>query len=80
MLKTLAANWKTTSAGILAIGQATLHIIYAIKTGTITEETWMSQMAIALVGFGMLAAGDASQSAASTPTSNASTPTPTTKP
>lgn len=78
MLQRILTNWKTTSAGLVAIVGATVHIVYAIKQGTITEETWMSQIAIALAGFGLLAAGDASQSAAATPESNATKPKDTT--
>ena len=66
MIKNLLANWKTTSAGMLMIVTAIVHLIFSIKHGTADESAWISGMAAILGGIGLLAAGDASKSKADT--------------
>lgn len=61
-IQSLAANWKTTSAGLSLIFGATVHIIYAIKSGTVNENSWMIFGAGIIGGIGLLVAGDAAKS------------------
>ena len=60
-MKNLLANWKTTSAGLLMITGALVHLVFAIRQGKADEGTWMASLTGILGGIGLLAAGDASQ-------------------
>jgi uncharacterized membrane protein YidH (DUF202 family) len=59
----LIKNWKTTSAGILAIGTAIITLVYSIKAGHADASTWTGTLSAILVGIGLLLASDASASA-----------------
>lgn len=59
----LIKNWKTTSAGVSAIAASIIHLVFCIKSGTANETAWESAIMGALVGAGLLFAGDASASA-----------------
>jgi len=63
MIKQLLQNWKTTSAGITAIGTAVITVVYAVKTGKSDASTWTGALSAVLVGVGLLFAGDSSLSA-----------------
>lgn len=60
MIRNLLTNWKTTSAGLLSIAGAIIHLVFAIRAGTSNENTWTITIAAVIAGLGLLAAGDAS--------------------
>lgn len=62
MIKHIVANWKTTSAGVLAIGGATFHLIYRMKDGSADEGTWTLWLTSVIGGLGLILAGDAGAS------------------
>jgi len=51
-------NWKTTSAGILAIAGGITRFIFAVKSGEFTEESIMTTLTAILAGIGLLLAKD----------------------
>ena len=59
MLKNLAANWKTTSAGLVLIAGSVIHLVFAARAGHADESTWNSAVVGIVGGLGLLAAGDA---------------------
>ena len=62
-MKTLIANWKTTSAGLIMIGGANIHLIFQIRAGTANETSWTLAMEAIVAGLGLMFAGDAATSA-----------------
>lgn len=62
MIKHIVANWKTTSAGVIAIGGATFHLVYRIKDGSADEGTWTLWLTSVVAGVGLILAGDAGAS------------------
>lgn len=62
MIRNLLDNWKTTSAGLLAISAAILRLIFIIKAGNADEATWMGAITGVVAGIGLISAGDASKS------------------
>lgn len=61
-MKSLLTNWKTTSAGLLIIVQAIVHMSYEIKSSTTSENSWMIAATSILGGIGLMFAGDSSNS------------------
>lgn len=61
-MKSLLTNWKTTSAGLLIIVQAIVHMAYEIKSSTTSENSWMIAATSILGGIGLMFAGDSSNS------------------
>jgi len=51
-------DWKTTSAGILAIVSALVAIIYAATTGNVSSELIVGAVTGILAGIGLLFAKD----------------------
>ncbi len=62
MIRNLLNNWKTTSAGLIAIIAAAVTLIFAIKNGTANETVWTGSLTAVVSGLGLLFAGDATQS------------------
>ena len=58
-LQTLITNWKTTSAGITMIVGGLVHLIFSIKSHTITEADCTTTLLAIVTGAGFIAAGDA---------------------
>jgi hypothetical protein len=54
----MTKSWKTTSAGILAIVGGVLRIVFALKSGQVTEEAVLSSTSAILVGIGLIFAKD----------------------
>lgn len=52
------ANWKTTSAGILALVTALTRLGFAVKQGGLTEEAITTSAIAILSGIGLLFARD----------------------
>jgi len=63
MIKSLLSNWKTTSAGVIMIAGAIIHLAFSIHAKTANENTWTIAITSIVGGLGLLVAGDASQSA-----------------
>lgn len=51
-------NWKTTSAGILAIVGGIVRFYFAVKAGNITEEAVLTATTAILTGIGLISAKD----------------------
>lgn len=64
MIKNLLTNWKTTSAGLAMIISSAVHLAYAVAHGTADESTWTTGLMGIVGGIGLVAAGDATASAA----------------
>lgn len=62
MIQNALKNWKTTSAGIGLIITAVVHLIFTHKTAD--ENTWTTSLLSIMAGVGLIAAGDATASAA----------------
>src|ERR1019366_2784771 len=60
MFQRLIANWKTTSAGVLMIGGAIVHMLF---NRPLTEPMLMMGVTAIVGGLGLLFAGDANVSA-----------------
>lgn len=58
----LLQNWKTTSAGGLMVAGGVVHLVFAVRAKTATEETWMGCVTAIFGGIGLIFAGDASNS------------------
>ena len=54
----LAANWKTTSAGLTLIIGAITHLAFAVAHGTADESTWKNDLIGMMAGVGLLLAAD----------------------
>lgn len=52
-------NWKTTSAGLVMIGGAIVHLAFAVKNKTADENTWTITIGAIIGGLGLILAGDA---------------------
>jgi hypothetical protein len=52
-------DWKTTSAGILAILSAIISIVYAAVAGAVPAELLISAVTSILAGIGLIYAKDA---------------------
>jgi hypothetical protein len=61
MFKTLAANPRTSLAGLLMMGTGITHIIFAISKHTATETDISATVTSILTGLGLMAAGDAAK-------------------
>lgn len=61
MLKTLAANPRTSLAGLLMMATGITHIIFAISKRTASEADITATVTSILTGFGLMAAGDAAK-------------------
>jgi uncharacterized membrane protein HdeD (DUF308 family) len=59
MLKNLLANWKTTSAGVTMIVGGAVHLVYALKAHSLTENDCTTTILAIVTGAGFIAAGDA---------------------
>ena len=66
-IKSLIANWKTTSAGLLMIVGAVTHLAFTIHKGTLDETTVIAEATAILGGFGLIFAGDAGVTPPPTP-------------
>ena len=55
-MKNLLSNWKTSSAGLLTIGIAVIHLWF---TKAASEADWTLALTQILTGVGLMAAGDA---------------------
>lgn len=64
MIQNLLTNWKTTSAGLAMIISSTVHLVYAVAHGAADESTWTTGLMGIVGGIGLVAAGDATASAA----------------
>lgn len=53
-----AKSWKTTSAGLLAIVGGIVRLVFACKSGAITEEAVMTTFTTLITGVGLLLARD----------------------
>lgn len=53
-----AGSWKTTSAGLLAILGAITHLVFACKSGTVTEMTVTTALTAIVGGIGLIYARD----------------------
>jgi len=53
-------NWKTTSAGLLAVIGGVTTIVYASIANGLTQEVLMTAAAAILLGIGLIFASDAS--------------------
>ena len=62
-MNNLFRNWKTTSAGLLMIGGAIIHLVFAIISKTANENTWTIALFAVVGGIGLMFAGDSSVSA-----------------
>lgn len=51
-------NWKTTSAGLLSIIGGVTRMIFAIRSGSFSEEAVMTCVTTILTGVGLLCARD----------------------
>ena len=58
MLKNLLVNWKTTSAGILAIVGSIVGLVFALKAKQVTTEAITGCITGLLTGIGLLLAAD----------------------
>lgn len=61
MFKTLAANPRTSLAGLLMIATSLTHIIFVVAKHVATETDVMASVTSAVTGLGLFAAGDASK-------------------
>ena len=61
MIKTLAANPRTSLAGLLMIGTGVTHIIFAVLKHTAAETDITATVTSILTGLGLMAAGDAAR-------------------
>ncbi len=66
MLKHALANWKTTSAGLVMVIGATVHLVYAIREKEANENTWTISLTSVVAGLGLILAGDAGASVSKT--------------
>ena len=57
-MKNLLVNWKTTSAGLIMISSAVIHLIFQIKGHTADENAWMIAVLATIGGAGLIFAGD----------------------
>lgn len=62
MKKLLLTNWKTTSAGVLAIIGGITRLVFAIQNKDLTEEAVMTVATGILAGVGLLFARDFNKS------------------
>jgi hypothetical protein len=51
-------NWKTTSAGILAIVGGIVRLYFAVKAGNVSEESVITTVTAILTGIGLILAKD----------------------
>jgi hypothetical protein len=63
MIKKLIANWQTTSAGLTLILGNIIHLIFAVRAQSATENTWTISISAIVGGLGLMFAGDANKSA-----------------
>lgn len=64
MIKNLLTNWKTTSAGLAMIISAGVHLGFKVAHGVADESDWTTGLMGIVGGIGLVAAGDATASAA----------------
>ena len=64
ILKNLGANWKTTSAGAGMIATGIIHLVFKMRAGSATEGDWIGAVSSVMGGVGLLFAGDASATGA----------------
>jgi uncharacterized membrane protein YhiD involved in acid resistance len=70
MIKSLFANWKTTSAGLTMIVGAAVHMGYAIHAHGLTEADCTGSLIAIIGGIGFIAAGDANVNPPTQPKEN----------
>ena len=58
MIQNLLTNWKTSSAGLVIIAAAVVHLAFHHAD----ESTWTSAITSIVAGIGLIAAGDAASS------------------
>ena len=61
-MKRLLDNWKTTSAGLVMISGAVIHLVFQLRAHAASEADWNATFIAVMGGVGLIAAGDASQS------------------
>lgn len=54
----MTKNWKTTSAGLLAIAGAFVRLYFAWKANDFTEESLMTSITAIVTGVGLLVSKD----------------------
>jgi hypothetical protein len=64
----ILSNWKTTSAGLVAIITSGVHLIFQMKAHTLTETDCSATLIAIALGLGAIFAGDASASTQKPPT------------
>lgn len=62
-MQKILCSWQTTSAGILMICGAIVHLVFMSIHHTADESTWMQSITAILGGLAAIAAGDAAKSA-----------------
>ena len=63
VIANLLKNWKTTSAGLVMMLGAVIHLVFAVRGHTADEATWTASLTAILAGVGLMAAGDQAASA-----------------
>lgn len=58
MLKNLLTNWKTTSAGVLAIVGSIVGFVFALRANTVSPDAITGCITGVLAGVGLLLAAD----------------------
>ncbi len=62
MLKHAIENWKTTSAGIVMIVGAVVHLVFQVSAHNSNENSWTISVTSILGGIGLILAGDSGKS------------------
>src|SRR5689334_5565942 len=62
MMQHLFDNWKTSSAGLVMIIGAVVHLVFGIIDHKADETMWTTSLGAIVGGIGLIAAGDASKS------------------
>ena len=58
-LQTLLKNWKTSFVGLSMMVGGIVHIIFAARARSLTEQDCTTTLLAVITGFGFIAAGDA---------------------
>lgn len=69
-------NWKTSSVGVGFAVTGIVHLIFALKSKTLTEQSVVTEIMSILGGIGLVAAGDAAATPPPPPPAPAATPQP----
>lgn len=76
MIKTALSNWKTTSAGLTAIIGGTVHLVFAARSHSLTENDVTITLISIVGGIGLIAAGDAGAKPSQSPPISTDKPEP----